>query len=111
MGEITRLRDEGFDAWTSGDIPTLVDFYADWCGPCQRIAPFLDRLAKEQDGRLRVAAVDVDQAPALAERFAVITAPTLLMFVQGKMIARLDGVEDAGSIRAFIEQVLSRIEE
>lgn len=80
MSEVTRLRREGFDEWTHGEVPTLVDFYADWCGPCQRIAPLLAQLAKEEDGRLRVAAVNVDDDPALSERFAIVTAPTLLLF-------------------------------
>ena len=71
--------------------PVLVDFWADWCQPCKRIAPILEELADEQAERLKIAKLDVDQYPDTAQRYGVMSIPTLLLFKNGQPVERLVG--------------------
>jgi thioredoxin 1 len=92
MGEVVHLTDVNFEAEVlKSTLPTLVDFWAAWCGPCKMIAPVVDQLAKEHDGKLKIAKVDVDQNPTLATRFGVMSIPTLILFKNGEPAERLVG--------------------
>jgi len=73
------------------NLPVLVDFWAEWCGPCRMLSPLLDEIATEQSDRLKVAKVNVDDSPALAERFGVQSIPTLLYFADGELRDRTVG--------------------
>lgn len=73
------------------DVPVLVDFYADWCGPCRALAPVLEQLAQETQG-VRIVKVNVDQAPNLAAQYRVSAIPTLILFNQGKPVQRMTGL-------------------
>ncbi len=79
--------------------PVLVDFYADWCGPCRMVAPLLDQLASEYAGRLKVVKVNVDEEPALASHFGVQSIPTLIGFRDGAQFSTLVGVRSPGELR------------
>jgi thioredoxin 1 len=81
---------------------TLVDFYADWCGPCKMIAPFLESVGKELAGKASIIKVDVDQAQRIASTYQVTSIPTLILFNNGKEIDRIVGVRNAKDIKDFI---------
>ena len=89
---VKELTDANFDAEVlKSDIPTLVDFWAVWCGPCKMIAPIVEELAKEFNGRLKVAKMDVDANPKTAMDFGIRSIPTLLVFKGGKVVDQIVG--------------------
>ncbi len=93
-GAITNLTDSTFDEEIgSASGPVLVDFWAEWCGPCKTIAPILEEIADEQAGSLGVAKVNVDDSPGLAQRFGVMSIPTLILFDSGEPAKRLVGAK------------------
>jgi thioredoxin 2 len=87
-----KLTGDDFDAVLEGtDVPVLVDFYADWCGPCKVMAPLLDELAADRAGALLVAKLDTDREPAISARFGIRGIPTLIVFRDGREAARSTG--------------------
>jgi thioredoxin 1 len=89
---MSELTDDTFREFTqSADLPALVEFTAQWCGPCTMLAPILEQLAAEQQGRLLVAHIDVDENPETTRRYEVMSMPTLIVFVDGVEAKRLVG--------------------
>lgn len=103
---ITHLGADDFDQAIAGSPPLLVDFWAEWCGPCKAIAPILDELAVELEGRLRVAKVDVDEHKTLSDRFGVQGIPALLLFEEGEVLATILGARPKEELLATIEPLL-----
>jgi len=89
-------------------LPVLVDFWAEWCGPCKMLAPELERLAAQAGRDFLVAKVDTEALPALANRFAIRSIPSLLLFQHGSELARAAGAQPASALRAFIDKALGR---
>ncbi|MEA3076978.1 MAG: thioredoxin 1 [Actinomycetota bacterium] len=96
---ITTLTDTNFNEEVKGsDQPILVDFWAEWCGPCKTIAPILEEIAGEQAGKLRVGKLNVDDAPITAQDFQVMSIPTLILFKDGEVQARVVGARGKGQL-------------
>jgi len=96
---IATLSDATFDEEIgSSTEPVLVDFWAEWCGPCKMVAPILDEIATEQEGKLRIAKLNVDDNPDVARRFGVMSIPTLIVFKDGLEAARIVGAKGKGQL-------------
>lgn len=93
-----------FQELINGEVPVLVDFYADWCGPCKMLAPILKEVAAELKGQVRVIKVDVDKNQQAAASYQVRGVPTLVLFVKGKVVWRQSGVQPKEQIVAAVQQ-------
>ena len=104
MNEPININEASFEkAVINSPMPVLVDFWAPWCGPCKMIAPLLDEIAKESDGRFRVTKVNVDDDPALMQRFGIRGVPTLLFFSKGEVRDRIVGIAPKKTILDRLE--------
>jgi len=93
-GAVTTLSESNFDETIASDgAPVLVDFWAEWCGPCKMIAPILEEIADEQGDRLRIAKLNVDDAADIARRFEVMSIPTLILFKDGEPVTKVIGAK------------------
>jgi len=91
MGKTIELNDSNFDEAIKGDKPVLVDFWAEWCGPCKMIGPVVEELAGDYEGKAIVAKVNVDENPQVAGRFGIRSIPTLLVFKGGQIVDKQVG--------------------
>ncbi len=106
MNEPININEASFEKTVlQSPIPVLVDFWAPWCGPCKMIAPLLDEIAQENEGKFRVAKVNIDDDPALMQRFNVRAVPTLLFFQNGELKEQLVG----GAAKNAIVEKLQRL--
>ena len=104
---IVTLTEQTFDEVVgAASTPVLVDFWAEWCGPCKAIAPTLVELAKEQEGKLTVAKLNVDDHPGLAMRFGVQSIPTLLIFKDGELRKTMIGAKPKGALLQELSEFL-----
>ena len=98
-----KLDDESFERTiASAEVPVLVDFYADWCGPCKAMAPAVDEVARRKMGQALVAKLDTDRAQATAARFGIRGIPTVIVFKGGKEAVRRSGVMQAGELEGML---------
>jgi thioredoxin 1 len=96
---ITTLSGTTFDEIIgSSSEPVLVDFWAEWCGPCKMVAPILGEIADEQSGKLRVTKLNVDDNPDIARRYSVMSIPTMIVFRDGEEAARIVGAKGKGQL-------------
>ena len=104
MSAIQVNKDNFQEVVLNSDKPVLVDFWADWCGPCRMLAPVLEELAREHEGELQVGKVNVDEEMSLAQQFGVTSIPMLLLFMDGKPVAKSVGYRPKAELEALLEQ-------
>ncbi|HRC55931.1 MAG: thioredoxin [Myxococcales bacterium] len=102
---VKNITDQTFDAEVvKADVPTLVDFWAVWCGPCRQIAPMIDAIADEYKGKLKVAKVDVDANQIIAQQYMISSIPRLLIFKGGKVVGQLIGAVPRSKLDAELQK-------
>nr|WP_319411562.1 thioredoxin [uncultured Cohaesibacter sp.] len=100
---IVNATDATFTQEVQGDVPVVVDFWAEWCGPCKMIAPILDEISKEKGGDVKIVKVNVDENPNTAAQFGVRSIPTLLLFKGGEAVAMKVGAAPKTDLIKWIE--------
>ena len=106
-GKVRAVNDLNFETEVlESDVPVLVDFTATWCGPCKQIAPLVEQLADEYDGRVKVTKVDIDQAPGSASKYGIRGVPTLMVFKGGELVAQHVGAAPKTTIAELMDRGL-----
>jgi thioredoxin 1 len=104
---IKHVSDATFDSDVlQSQTPVLVDYWAEWCGPCKMIAPVLEEIAKEQEGKITIGKLNVDDNPDTARRYEVMSIPTLMVFNNGSLEKRLVGARSKGQLMAELAQFI-----
>lgn len=106
MSQVSPVSKASFDQEVlQSPLPVLVDFYADWCGPCRMLSPSLERLSREFEGRVKILKVNVDAEPQLADEFRVESIPLLVFFVEGQPVGRGAGLMNESDLRRVLNQL------
>jgi len=105
---IVTLTDSNFDPEViKSSTPVLVDFWAEWCGPCKMVAPILDELATEYNGKLKIGKVNIDEHQPLATQYGIRAIPTLLIFKQGQVVDQVVGLRSKKDFKSKLDRVLT----
>ena len=101
---VINLSDSTFAETIAGEGPVLVDFWAEWCGPCKAIAPVLDEIADEKSGEITIAKLNVDEAPNISRQYEVMSIPTMIIFKDGEPVGKMIGAKAKDAIVSEIDQ-------
>ncbi|MBP3387496.1 MAG: thioredoxin [Clostridia bacterium] len=99
---LKKINKENFDEIINSNVPVLIDFYADWCGPCRMVGPIIEEIAEERDDVI-VGKINVDNDPELAERFNVFSIPTIVVLKDGEEVNRIMGARPKAQILSLLE--------
>jgi len=106
-GKPVAVNDRTFDSEVlQSETPVLVDFWSTWCGPCKMIAPVLEEIAGEKNGQLKIAKLDVDANPESAQKFGVMSIPTLLLFKNGQEVSRIVGYQSKSKLVEKLDRAI-----
>lgn len=100
------ITNENFESLKNANLPLVIDFWATWCGPCRMIAPIVEELAKEYEGRVNVAKCDVEACEDIAAELGIRNIPTLLFFKDGQVVDKLVGAQSKAKLQEKIESLL-----
>ncbi len=101
---VIEVNEKNFDKVIIGsDVPVMVDFFAGWCGPCKAIAPIIDEIADKNDGGYKVCKIDVGENRELAEKYGVVSVPTVMLFKDGQEVKRLTGVQGKSRLMQLLQ--------
>ncbi|RIV28588.1 thioredoxin [Alicyclobacillaceae bacterium I2511] len=100
------VTDQSFTSFLQSDTPVLVDFWAVWCGPCKMIAPVLEEMSGELQGKLKIGRLDVDKNPATTQQFGIMSIPTLLVFKGGKVVKQMIGFRSKADLLSQLSEVI-----
>lgn len=100
-GKVNKISGDEFKEEIANGL-TLVDFFADWCGPCRMLAPVLEKVAVEMEGKATIAKLDIDQCQDIAAEYQISSVPTIILFKDGKEAGRIVGLRDAAQLKEFI---------
>jgi len=105
---LTHVTEENFEGEVlKSNLPVLVDFWAEWCGPCRAIAPVIEEIARDLEGKLKVAKVNVDESGELAARYNIMSIPTLLVFKEGEVVQQIVGAASKDQLLAKLKPEVS----
>lgn len=105
--DVLKVTDDNYDATVKQNTMLVVDCYADWCGPCRMIAPFIVELATEYKGKVAFGKIDVDQSPGVSRQFGISSIPTLLFFKDGKLVDRVIGALPKPALKDKVEGLIA----
>jgi thioredoxin 1 len=107
MGDILQVTDDSFESEIiNSDIPAMVDFWAEWCGPCKMVGPVVEELAREYDGKIKIAKMDVDHNRETPSKYGIRNIPTLLFFKGGEVAKTIIGAQSKSSIEKELKNLL-----
>lgn len=107
MSQVIQVNDENFEQEVlKSEVPVLVDFAAEWCGPCKRLAPLIEELAGDFNGKAKIARVDVDESKESASNFNIMSVPTVIFFKEGKQVDQVVGLVPKQSLTDKINSLL-----
>jgi thioredoxin 1 len=105
-GTVVKLDSSSFDGFISGDVPVVVDFWADWCMPCRIMAPVMEELAKAYTGKARFGKVNVDHNQPIAHRYGIMSIPHFLIFKNGTVVEKIVGAVGRGPLEGALKKYL-----
>ena len=107
MSKPTPVDDSNFDQIVlQSETPVLVDFWAEWCGPCRMVSPIVEELAEEYEGKISFAKLDVDQNPRTASQYGIMSIPTLLIFKDGNPVSNIVGFRPKAELKRSLDDIL-----
>jgi len=108
MGELLTITEQNFDSEVvNSSLPVLIDFWAEWCGPCKMIGPMVKDVAEEYSGKLKVGKVNVDEFGTIAQKYRILSIPTLLFFKNGEVVSQMVGAAPKKELLRHIDKVLA----